>query len=246
MMTNFESIRALADLLKKYPGAAVLSGAGISTESGIPDFRSPGTGIYAKIDPMEYLSVNALTLRPKEFWKYFSLAFGAVNSALPNSGHLALARLEESGWIGAVITQNIDGLHQKAGSKNVIEIHGHLRTVHCMGCRHSYEMRVALEQLEHRETPRCDACSGGLRPDVVLFGDCLTAYDAASQAVQRGRMLLVTGSSLSVSPANMLVYDAEKLAIVNLEPTGSDGQAEITIQGRTGEVLNALAREILR
>ncbi|MGI6129441.1 MAG: SIR2 family NAD-dependent protein deacylase, partial [bacterium] len=207
-------IEALTSLLEQCRGRTVVfTGAGISTESGIPDFRSRGTGLWNHIDPMEYLSADALYARPETFWKYFSKVFGPTLNAKPNAGHLALATLEKAGYIHTTITQNIDGLHQKAGAQNVLEVHGHIRTVRCNRCGSTYPMETALAQLSKRPQPTCEKCGQGVRPDVVLFGDMMPpAFGQAMQEVQRSQLVLVVGSSLTVSPANTLAYHSGRLA----------------------------------
>ncbi len=241
---NDEAIGRLAELLREARNAVALTGAGISTESGIPDFRSPQTGLYATIDPMEYLSVDALNSRPEQFWKYFVEVF-ALPKAEPNAGHLALVRLEEQGYLSAIITQNIDGLHHKAGSQRVFEVHGHLRTVHCTGCGRTWPMEDASGQVQAGELPTCGECGAGVRPDVVLFGDQMPpAFQDAFEAAQSADLVLVVGSSLSVSPANMLAFQRNRLAIVNRDPTVADGAADVVIHGSAGETLTALVEEL--
>ncbi|HHV07520.1 MAG TPA: NAD-dependent deacylase [Firmicutes bacterium] len=239
-------VQALANLLKRHRGqATVFTGAGISTESGIPDFRSPGTGLWSHIDPMEYLSVDALYARPHNFWKYFSKVFGPTLDAQPNAGHIALAALENAGYIHTVITQNIDGLHQKAGAKKVLEVHGHLRTVRCNSCGRQYPMKEALAQLPKVPVPRCDDCGHSVRPDVVLFGDMMPpAFTQALQAVEQSQLVLMVGSSLTVSPANTLAFYASHLAIVNRDPTPADGRADVVVHGTAGQVLTAVTEEL--
>lgn len=239
-------VRSLAELLAANKGHAVaLTGAGISTESGIPDFRSPGTGLWNRIDPMEYLSVDALYARPETFWKYFAEVFGPTLAAQPNAGHLALAKLEAAGFITGVITQNIDGLHQKAGSCTVYEVHGHLRTVHCQSCGRTYPMSEALALLKKEPIPHCPECGGRVRPDVVLFGDMMpVAFSQAVAAVERSSLVLVVGSSLTVSPANSLAFQTPHLAIVNREPTPADCRADVVLSGGAGDTLSAVLREL--
>lgn len=239
-------VQALARLLESCRGrTAVFTGAGMSTESGIPDFRSPGTGLWSYIDPMEYLSVDALYARPQTFWKYFAQVFGPTLDAQPNAGHRALAVLEKEGYVHTIITQNIDGLHQKAGAENVLEVHGHLRTVHCRSCGRTYPMKEALAQLPKKSVPCCEKCGRHVRPDVVLFGDMMpVAFNQAVQAVERSQLVLVVGSSLTVSPANTLAFHTPHLAIVNRDPTPADGRADVAVRGLAGETLPAVIQEL--
>ena len=241
-----EQVTRLADLLRENKGSTVLTGAGISTESGIPDFRSPETGLYSKMDPMEYLSAPVLESDPAKFWKCFAELYGKSPDYRPNAGHVSIARLEESGHVGPVVTQNIDGLHQKSGSVNVLEVHGHLRTVHCTGCGRSFELTSAVDQVAGgAPVPECSDCGSLLRPDVVLVGDGMPAdFVAACEAARSGSLVLVVGSSLTVSPVNCLAFEARRLAIVNREPTPADGRADVVIHGEAGETLSALVGEL--
>jgi len=240
-----DKLEQLAELFREYPGAPVLTGAGLSTESGIPDFRSPG-GLYSQIDPMEYLSTDALYGHPKRFWKYFGEVFGPVLECAPNAGHIALARLEEAGLVGLVATQNIDGLHQKAGSRYVLELHGNLRACRCEHCSTSHTLRECLAQLERRPEPLCKACAKPVRPDVVLFGDMLPRdFTEALAAAKQHPFLLVVGSSLMVSPANTLAFEARRLVIINRDETLADDRAELVLHGSAGALLTALADLLL-
>ncbi len=245
-----QEITRLAELLRKSKEtdspAAVLTGAGISTESGIPDFRSPGTGLYTRIDPMEYLSTRALETHPEKLWKFFAESYAALGDYQPNAGHVAIAKLEEAGYVGAVVTQNIDNLHQRAGSRNVLEVHGHLRTAHCSGCGRTFEFLFAVEQVTGgAAVPECSDCRSLLRPDVVLFGDDMPEdFLAACEVVRSSPLLLVVGSSLEVAPVNYFAFEAERLAIINRSPTPADRRAEVVIRGDAGETLSALAREL--
>ena len=243
-MLNEQAIGRLAELLREARKVVALTGAGISTESGIPDFRSPGTGLYASIDPMEYLSVDALDSRPEQFWKYFVEVF-ALPKAEPNAGHTALAWLADNGYLSAVITQNIDGLHHKAGSQPIFEVHGHLRTVHCTGCGRTWPMGDTVVQVQAGKLPTCGECGSRVRPDVVLFGDPMPpAFQEAFEATQSADLVLVVGSSLSVSPANMLAFERNRLAIVNRDPTVADSEADVVIHGSAGETLTALVEQL--
>jgi len=237
-----QAIQPLARLLRDHKGTTiVLTGAGISTESGIPDFRSPG-GLYESIDPMEYLSVWALERTPARFWDYFARLFGSFGHIQPNAGHVALARLEAEGYVHTVVTQNIDGLHTRAGSANVLEVHGHVRTVHCTGCAHTFPMAEALRQVADGHCPPgCPRCGELLRPDVVLFGDMLSqAFPQAIEAARASSLTLVVGSSLTVSPANSIAVLSPHLAIINRDPTPADARADLVIHAPAGDTLAAL------
>jgi NAD-dependent deacetylase len=232
-----DSIPALAALVAEHQPCVVLTGAGISTESGIPDFRSP-TGIWAEYDPMEYATISAFRRDPAKVWEFYALRFSALTTAEPNSGHLALVELEQRRLVEAVITQNIDGLHQRAGSSEVIEVHGSIRTAGCLQCGE----RVALDPA----APECPRCRSILKPDVVMFGELLpiAAIERAGELVQKAGLLLVVGSSLEVYPVAALAEEAATLAIVNKGPTPFDRLAAVRIKGGAGETLAALTRQL--
>jgi NAD-dependent deacetylase len=200
-------IKEAASLLAKAQHAIAFTGAGISTPSGIPDFRSPQTGLWQHDDPYQVASIHAFRKNPKSFFDWIRpLAINSA-SAAPNSAHIALAHLESRGLIKAVITQNIDGLHQKAGSKKVLELHGSAQTATCPSCgkKHSrdYFYKVLTQSKEH---PRCNNCDHIIKPDVVLFGEPLpqNTWEKAYQESINADLILVVGSSLEVSPANSL------------------------------------------
>ena len=191
------SAAALAELIRDAQPCVVLTGAGVSTESGIPDFRSP-TGMWAEVDPMEYASLAAFRRDPVRVWSFYSKRIEILTGAQPNPAHLALADLERAGWVEAVVTQNIDLLHTRAGSRDVVEVHGSIRSATCPRCRTSYGIDEVVARLPE---PRCD-CGEVVKPDVVFFGELLSAaaIDRALELAQRARLLLVVGSSLAVHP----------------------------------------------
>jgi NAD-dependent protein deacetylase/lipoamidase len=228
----------------------VLTGAGISTESGIPDFRSP-TGIWAHYDPMEYATIAAFRRDPVKVWEFYALRFEVLTSAEPNAGHRALAELEARGLISAIVTQNIDGLHARAGSRDVVEVHGSIRTASCLSCGERVPLEQVVASLREAPAPPCPSCGSILKPDVVMFGELLPAgaMERASELAQAARTMLVVGSSLEVYPVAGLpeetVSSGGTLAIVNRGPTPLDRLAEIRIDGGAGETLAALAQELL-
>lgn len=238
-MDYSEKIDYLANLIKKSPYTLALTGAGISTESGIPDFRSPGTGLWTKYDPMKVATVSALERDPAAFYKINLDRWTRYNGAEPNAAHYALTRLEREGLLYGVITQNIDGLHHKAGLKQLWEVHGHLRTCHCMDCTQSFPFSCLVDQFNAGiNPPRCDKCGGVLRLDVVLFEDALGEdFVQAVQAMTKCRLLIVVGSSLQVYPVAALPERAKQLAVINKEPTPWDDRAEIVINEMAGRVL---------
>jgi NAD-dependent deacetylase len=232
-------VSALATLLRERQPCVVLTGAGISTESGIPDFRSPN-GIWAQYDPMEYATIDAFRRDPEKVWEFYALRLDALARAEPNAGHLALAELERRGLVRAVVTQNIDGLHLRAGSKDVIEVHGSIRTAACLACG-------AEAPLEHA-MPRCPRCGEIMKPGVVMFGELLPegALEGAAELARAAGLLLVVGSSLEVYPVAALPQETlaagGTLAIVNRGSTPYDARADIKIDAGAGETLSTLLR----
>ncbi|MDI6710662.1 MAG: NAD-dependent deacylase [Bacillota bacterium] len=243
-METGEKLKTLARLLREHQPAFALTGAGVSTESGIPDFRSRGEGLWERYDPAEVCSVEALHRDPARFWRFNLRWWRGCREAQPNAAHRALAALERAGLLRGVITQNIDGLHRAAGS-TVWEVHGHLRTCRCMRCDRRHDFACLLEQIDDgADVPRCP-CGGMLRPDVVLFGDAMGKdYWRATQVLTGCQMLLVVGSSLQVYPVAGLPRLARRLAIVNREPTPYDEEAAVVIHRAAGETLRSLLAEL--
>jgi NAD-dependent deacetylase len=241
-----DKIERAAVLIKSSKKTVVLTGAGISTESGIPDFRSPGTGLWEKIDPMEALSTKALYQNPEYFYQVGFPMLTSMVDAAPNKAHEILAKLEEEGYIDLLVTQNIDNLHQKAGSKDVLEVHGHIRSCYCLGCG----MEVSMKEMDRIVKdgvmpPKCPTCEGTLRPKVVLFGDSLPpCFDQAWNEVEKGALLIVIGSSLEVGPVNYLANLCEKLIIINLGKTSYDQRADLTIQGSASQILEEIYEKL--
>ncbi|HEY2938659.1 MAG TPA: NAD-dependent deacylase [Gaiellaceae bacterium] len=236
---------SLADLISERRPCVVLTGAGVSTESGIPDFRSPG-GLWAEFDPLEYGSIEAFRRDPVKVWSVYRPRVKMLTEAEPNPAHRALAELERLGFVRAVVTQNIDLLHERAGSREVIEVHGSIRTSSCPGCGSSYRLEQVIELLESSEAPACPACGEVLKPDVVFFGELLPAeaIDRALQLAREAALLLVVGSALEVYPVAGLPLETlgagGELAIVNRGPTPFDAQAALRIGESAGEVLPAV------
>ncbi|MEW6425984.1 MAG: NAD-dependent deacylase [Bacillota bacterium] len=237
-----EQIAALAGLVQTCRPCYVLTGAGISTESGIPDFRSPGTGLWTKYDPMKTASLTALRRDPAKFYEINLTRWTSYLDCQPNSAHLALARLEKLGYVAGVITQNIDGLHRKAGSQRVWEVHGHLRTCRCLQCagRYPFDLLVNLVK-SGQNPPLCEKCGGILRPDVVLFEDRMSDdFFAVTQVLTGCQLLLVVGSSLTVYPVAGLPQLARRVVIINRDPTPWDEHAELVIRRLAGQVFTDL------
>ena len=236
-------LERLVRIVRERRPCVVLTGAGISTESGIPDFRSP-QGIWARYDPREYATIDAFLADPVKVWGFYARRLRMLEEVEPNDGHLALAELERRGWVRAVITQNIDRLHARAGSRELVEVHGSYATASCLACGSvfPYDEYVALLPL-----PECPECGRILKPDVVLFGELLPedAIARAAELAASAGLLLVVGSSLEVYPVAGLplstLSGGGSLAIVNRGSTELDGLASVTIDGGAGETLRALA-----
>jgi NAD-dependent deacetylase len=242
--TREQAVQQVCELLIQSKRAVAFTGAGISTPSGIPDFRSKGTGLWEKDDPMLVASLSAFKYRPEVFFNWLRPLAATMGTAQPNPAHIALAELENAGRIQAVITQNIDGLHHAAGSKNVIEVHGTARTLSCFRCQKSYSAKdFTQEFIQDNKIPRCPACDTILKPDIVLFEEILPA-DAWSKAefyCARADLILVFGSSLEVTPANSLpfiaVENGARLVINNLTPTYLDQHADVLLPYDVVEVI---------
>jgi NAD-dependent deacetylase len=233
----------LADLLEGRRPCVALTGAGISTESGIPDFRS-AEGLWARYDPAEVAHIDAFRRDPVRVWEFYALRLEALARAEPNDGHGALAALEQRGWVRAVVTQNVDGLHQRAGSREVVEVHGSLREAACIHCG----VRVPIEDaLASLPLPACPECGEVLKPGVVMFGELLpaAAIERAQALAAEAELLLVVGSALEVHPVAALpgetLASGGALAIVNRGDTPWDSRAELVVDGGAGETLSALA-----
>ncbi|MCL6638925.1 MAG: NAD-dependent deacylase [Firmicutes bacterium] len=241
-MEYAEKIGALARLIRESSRTFALTGAGISTESGIPDFRSPGTGLWQKFDPVKVATVSALRRDPAAFYTFNLDRWTKYAGAAPNTAHYALAALEREGYLTGVITQNIDGLHIKAGSRRVWEVHGHLRTCRCLECGERQPFSALADQVRTGQNPPRCGCGGVLRPDVVLFEDPMSEdFFHAVQALTGCQLLIVAGSSLTVYPVAQLPERARRLAIVNRDPTPWDGRASVVINDSAGKVFSDLA-----
>ncbi len=243
------SAAALAGLIERLQPCVVLTGAGMSTESGIPDFRS-ASGMWAEVDPFEVASIEAFRRDPLRVWRWYGPRIRALCGAQPNPGHLALAELERAGLVRAVVTQNIDALHTRAGSEDVIEVHGSIRRSVCLTCGRELLLPAVLAQLEEREAPVCTECGAILKPGVVMFGELLPAAAAAraERLARDAALLLVVGSSLQVWP--VAGWPAQTLgaggavAVVNRDETPYDRDAILTVREAAGASL-AEARRLL-
>jgi NAD-dependent deacetylase len=237
-------IQAVADLLRSARYAVALTGAGLSTPSGIPDFRSPDCGLWENTNPAEVASLSGFRTHPQAFYDWIRPLARTILTAMPNPAHLALSRLEQLGRLNAVITQNIDMLHTRAGSRRVIEVHGNLRDITCISCFQVYDSIAFIEPfLETGDIPHCPQCGGVLKPNVILFGEQLPIQEliAAQKATARCDVMLVAGSSLEVAPACDLPIKAKQhgatVVLINLEKTPIDSAAQIIIRDDVAAVL---------
>ncbi|MFW9820908.1 MAG: NAD-dependent deacetylase [Candidatus Thorarchaeota archaeon] len=246
-----ESVRKAAKLLLNSNYSIVLTGAGISTESGIPDFRGD-SGIWKKYKPEIYGSFQSFLADPSKFWKMAEKIAPTLFDAKPNPGHYAIAELENLNIIKAVITQNVDELHQKAGNIIVYEVHGSVNRFTCLGCRASYTKEQIMRKLkkEKKSTPGCNYCGAPLKPSVVLFGEGLPNFEKymSIELAKKSDVMLIAGSSLSVAPiCDLPLYtlsEGGKLIIVNDESTDLDERAEVVINNKTGIILPLIVEEI--
>ncbi len=239
----------LNEILASANRVVFFGGAGVSTESGIPDFRS-ATGLYKTRTGGEYppeymLSHSCWADHPADFYAFYR-ANMLHPEAKPNAAHFALARLEQAGKLTAVVTQNIDGLHQMAGSKKVFELHGSVLRNHCVNCGHSYAAQVIADA---PDVPKCTECGGVIKPDVVLYEEGLDGdvMDGATRAIMAADVLVVGGTSLNVYPAAGLLqyYRGDQLVLVNKSATSADGQARLVIHDSVGKVLGEATDQVL-
>jgi NAD-dependent deacetylase len=242
-------VARLAELLRESERAVVLTGAGVSVPSGIPDFRTPGKGLWEKVDPMEVAHIDAFRRDPDRFWSFYGERFAGLSDRQPNRAHEVLAELERRGFVRAVITQNIDRLHRLAGSRNVIEVHGSIEWSVCLECGGRVGLDDILQRLAGRPgAPECDACLHPLKPDVVLFGELLPerAMSQAYALAGEADLMLAVGSSLEVYPVASLpqvtLEAGGRLALVTQGATPYDREAEVKLAGDVvGELEGVLA-----
>ncbi len=236
------SAERLAELIVSSGPVVALTGAGISVPSGIPDFRTPGKGIWENVDPMEVAHISVWRRDPARFWSFYGQRFALLDGKQPNGAHFALVELERRGLLSGVITQNIDGLHAAAGTVDPIEVHGSIRTASCLSCGASFSL---AETRQRGELPRCD-CGQPLKPDVVLFGEFLPeeAMARASSLASSAGLMLAIGSSLEVWPVAQLPADTldagGRLALVTMGPTPYDSEAVVKLSGDVEEELSAV------
>lgn len=243
------NIDILTDIIRNADSIVFFGGAGMSTESGIPDFRSEN-GLYmtaegTKYSPETMLSHNFFVSHTDEFFQYYTTKM-VCKEAKPNSGHIALAKLEEAGRLKAVVTQNIDGLHQLAGSKKVFELHGSVHRNYCTKCRSFYDLDYILNA---KAIPRCAKCNSVVKPDVVLYEESLDndVVNGAINSIRTADVLIIGGTSLVVYPAAGLIdyFRGKKLVLVNKSTTPYDSRADLVINDSVGKVLETAVKPIL-
>ena len=237
----------LAELIRESRSTVALTGAGVSVPSGIPDFRTPETGLWADVDPMEVAHIDVFERDPARFWSYYRPRFQSLGDKRPNAAHEALAELERRRLLDGVITQNIDRLHGAAGSREVVEVHGSIETSSCRECAASYGLDTVEELFDADGVAICATCGGPVKPDVVLFGELLpeAAMARAQELAEGAELLLCIGSSLAVYPVaglpGLTLERGGRIAIVTKGPTPYDGEAALKLEGEVDVELSALA-----
>jgi NAD-dependent deacetylase len=250
-----ESSRTIAiasGLIKESHYSVALTGAGISTPSGIPDFRSPGVGLWTQYKPMEVASLSAFRHHPEKFYQWLHPLAVKMYAAEPNQAHYALAELQQAGYLASIITQNIDGLHTRAGSTNVVEVHGTLETISCTGCFRRYPSKTYFEDyIDHCTIPHCEVCGSILKPDVILYEEQLpvNSWQQAENQCRKCELMLVVGTSLEVMPSAKLPIEAlenkARLIIINQAATFVDVRADMVIHANAADVLPQIVSEVL-
>ena len=244
--TSPAAAEQLAGLIRDSECTVALTGAGISVPSGIPDFRTPGKGLWEKVDPMSVATIDAFHRDTKGFWDFYRPRFHTLTDKQPNPAHEALAELERRGLLEAVITQNIDRLHHKAGSERVIEVHGSIATASCTSCAASYPLEQVESLFDPDGVATCASCAGKVKPDVVLFGELLppNAIEEAERLCTAADLLLCIGSSLEVYPVaglpELTLEQGGRLAIVTKSSTPYDSVAAMRLDGDVADALSSV------
>lgn len=249
---TLSDIRSAADIIRSSRQGVVLSGAGVSTPSGIPDFRSTNSGLWERYDPAEVASLSSFRYQPTKFFDWIRPLVAQMVIAQPNPAHRSLVRLEAEGYLASTITQNIDGLHRRAGAKNVLEVHGSLETLSCTRCFARLSSAAYIAPfLEQGEIPHCPKCGGILKPNLILFGEQLPAQTwlLAQEASRKADMMIVAGSSLEVLPVAGLPMRALEngghLIIINQSPTYLDLRADVVFREDVVEILPRIVEEVV-
>jgi NAD-dependent deacetylase len=246
-----EQIDLLSSLIVKAEKIVALSGAGMSTESGIPDFRSPGTGLWEKVDPSEFASINSYVSTPGKNVKFMLDLGMKIFKAKPHKGHKALTKLQKMGKLEGILTQNIDGLHQRAGCRNVIELHGTASESICLKCDSVFPITKMINQVIKGDyNPSCPKCNGLLKPNAIFFGEPLKSkvLIEADKLIADCDLLLVLGSSLLVYPVafypQKVLAMGSKVAIINIQPTNVDNSSEVVIHQKIGNILPRVVEKV--
>ena len=246
-------IEKTAAVFRSARRVVALTGAGVSTRSGIPDFRSRDSGLWTKYDAMTVASISSFRYQPKDFFRWVRPLVKTMIDAKPNPAHTALSKLERAGFLHGIITQNIDDLHRRAGSERLYEIHGHLREATCTSCYQKHNATNLIEDFARTGAlPYCDHCGGLLKPDIILFGEQLPSaiMNEAQALIDEADLIVVAGSSMEVVPAASMPIPAlnagAKLIILNNEPTYLDIRADFVIRDDVAEVLPMILQEVLR
>lgn len=235
-----KDIKKIVDLLKNSNYAVTLTGSGVSDQEGTANFRSPGSGMWTMLDPDDF-TIQRFEENPNAFYEIGAPFFSMLENAEPGKAHQVLAELEKQGLIKAIITKNVDGLHQQAGAKNVLEIYGTLKSATCTQCELQVETSKITDKLEKGHLPRCPDCGEPLKPDVVFFGEELADdYDKAKEEINKADLVLVIGTMLVTSPARDLLADNNNLVIINTTSTSHDSRAKIVINENPGKVMQLL------
>jgi NAD-dependent deacetylase len=253
MSSDFNrKIKQAADLIRKSNYIVAFTGAGISTPSGIPDFRSQGTGLWQKDDPMEVASLSSFLYSPMSFFNWFHPLYSKIYFSSFNAAHKALTILEDAKKIKTIITQNIDNLHQQSGSLKVIEIHGSTSELICLDCHKRIHLNhdLAMKFINDFDIPRCSRCKSYLKPTVTLFEEQLPyhAWEKANKSLLKADLVIVVGSSLDVYPANQLpllaVENGSKLIINTISTTPLDNRADLLLPFDVVDVWEQLIKEL--
>jgi NAD-dependent deacetylase len=241
-----EATGDLAELIRSSERVVALTGAGVSVPSGIPDFRSAGSGLWTKVDPMKVATIEAFHRDTRAFWDFYRPRFEMLGDKRPNPAHLALVELERAGLLEAVITQNIDRLHRTAGTERLIEVHGSIETSSCTTCGASWPLTEVEALFDSDGIATCTGCMGKVKPDVVLFGEMLPVapIEEARALAEGADLMLCVGSSLEVYPVaglpELTIATGGRIALITQSATPYDSEAEVKLEGDVAEVLPAV------
>jgi NAD-dependent deacetylase len=251
-MSNLEEkIEKVVELIHKAQNIVILTGAGMSTESGIADFRSPNTGLWEKVDPYEFGSINSYVANTTKNLKIMIEMGMNIFRAKPNRGHKAITKLQKMGKLKGVITQNIDGLHQKAHTKNIVELHGTANESRCIRCHKVFPITTMINQvMQGNYSPSCEICNGLLKPNAIFFGEPLLSETliSADKMIEDCDLMIVLGSSLLVYPAasypDKTLSLGAKLVIINIQETHIDRYADVVIHDKIGEIFPIIVEKV--